>query len=209
MHPWNSVQQFYLPKSITDLSEAHYCLSFSKTLSFCEFSFPTVSFQCTFFRTIPPTTLQESSLLDLFSVLQKMECHEVLASIWEFGKPLMEPLWVPEVLLLWFTENFHTQTCRQALPSTTRCPLSNLSALWCFLPSWSRSPGSSLCSPSECRALPTHCWIFSTGFSRYCSHQQCLHSLQQISLVNSRKILRQLSYFLIWLPHQHRTNRFW
>lgn len=71
MPPWNSVQQFCSPKSITDLSDAHYCLSSSKTVSFCEFSFPSGSIQCTLFRTIPPTTLQ-SSLLDLISVLQKM-----------------------------------------------------------------------------------------------------------------------------------------
>lgn len=86
-----------------------------------------------------------------------------------------------------FNHEVFTGSCTSAtwVPWDTFCPSP---------PSQSRSPGSSLSSHSGCRAWLTPWWIFSNGFSRYCSHQECLHSLQQISLVNSRKVLRQVRY---------------
>lgn len=145
------------------------------------------------FRIIPPTTLQSSLFLtfSLCPIENGTVCFHLRVS-----QSLMEPLWVPEMLLLWFREDFHTQTCRQALTSTTRFPheaaaqqpesLVTLSPLQ--LPP--KAGTLAVLSPQQMQGIANTLVDLQQWIQQYCSHQECLHSLQQISLVNSTKILR-------------------
>lgn len=90
------------------------------------------------------------------------------------------------------TPKLAAKHCFQPQGFHTKLHLSNLRALWHFLPFISllkQEPWqfSLLSQPMQGIA---NTLIFSNGLSRYCSHQECLYSVQQISLVNSRKILR-------------------